>query len=146
MFLLGYRIQVYYEYLAVREVNNYETSYGMIEDLWWIPLLVWHVVLSIAASLLVHRYLANGRTSTFVRWQAIGAGALIGWGLTVFAAISVECLRRGDTWPINEATMIARLIPVAQFFAAVFASNVLYGTAIQAASTSTEDPANLTSY
>jgi hypothetical protein len=96
---------------------------------------MWHVVLSVVASLLIHRYLASGRASTFLRWQAIGAVVLVGWGLTVFTVIGMDCLIRGNTEPLEDALRMVKIIPVAQFVAAIFAANVLYGSAIQAAST-----------
>ena len=54
------------------------------------------------ASLIVHRYLAAGRASTFLRWQAIGLVALCGWGLTLFIGTGLECLLRANPKPIDE--------------------------------------------
>lgn len=127
VFLLGARVLSYYDYLSSREAGHYG-----VEDLWWVPLVVWHVVLSIAACLLIHRYLGPGRVSTFLRWQAIGIVSLAGWGLTVFTAISLNCMAQGNTSPIEHAIFMFKFAPVAQFVAAVFAANVLYGSAIQA--------------
>lgn len=130
VFLLGHRVLAFYDYLASRKADRYVG----VEDLWWVPVVVWHVVLSGVASLLMHRYLASGRTSTFLRWQAVGAVVLIGWGLSLFTAIGMECLVRGTTQPIEQLWSMGKLMPVAQFVAAVFAANVLYGSAIHAAS------------
>lgn len=135
VFLLAARVVAFYDYLSFRKANGYATSYNGVEDLWWVPVVLWHVVLSIVASLLIHRYLAKGRASTFLRWQAIGLVALCGWGLTVFIGIGLECLVRGNLKPVDEAFSIFKFVPVAQFVAAVFASNVLFGSAIHAAST-----------
>ena len=132
--LLGYRVLAYYDYLAARGVDGYETSYSSgVEDLWWVPVVLWHVVLSVVASLLVHRYVDRGQTSTFLRWQIIGFVALAGWSLTMFTGITMDCMMRGNTLPVERALRFVNLISVAQFVAAVFASNVLYGTAIHAA-------------
>lgn len=135
VFLLCARVVAYYDYLRFREFSGYATRYDTIEDLWWVPVVVWQVVLSIVASLLMHRYLATSRASIFLRWQAIGFVALIGWGLTAFLAVGMACLIRGKTSPIEQALSMFKFIPVAQFVAAVFASNVLYGSALQAAAT-----------
>lgn len=134
MFLLAARVVAFYDYLRFREGFCYKERYGDgVEDLWWIPVVAWHVVLSIAGSLLIHRYLAAGRVSTFLRWQVIGFVVLIGWALSVFIGVGIDCLVRGSTWPIVQALSMFKFIHVAQFVAAVFASNVLYGTAVQAA-------------
>jgi hypothetical protein len=134
MYLLAARVTTYYDYLSSRASFGYNERYeAVVEDLWWIPVVAWHVVLSILASLLVHRYVAAGRVSTFLRWQAIGFLPLIGWVLSAFIGISLECLVRGRTWPMEQVWSLINFIPLAQFVAAVFASNVLYGTAIQSA-------------
>lgn len=133
VYLLGERVVAYYEYLRFTEVNDYVSRYDRIQDLWWVPVVVWQVVLSIVALLLTHRYLATNRVSTFLRWQTIGIVTLAGWGLTVFIVIGMQCLIRGNTYPIEQAWEMFKFIPVAQFVAAVFASHVLYGSAVQAA-------------
>ena len=137
VFLLAARVVSFYEYLGFRETNGYATRYNGVEDLWWMPVVLWHVVLSILASLLINRYLASGRASIFLRWQAIGLVALCGWGLTLFIGTGLECLLRGNSKPIDEVFSLFAFAPVTQFVAAVFASNVLFGSAIQAASTET---------
>ena len=131
VFLLGARVVSYYEYLRFRRINGYETSYYYVEDLWWVPLVVWHVILSIIATLLMHRYLPTARASIFLRWQAIGLVALAAWGLTAFLAVGMESLIRGNTTAVGQFFDMFGLVPVAQFVAAVFASNVLYGSAVQ---------------
>lgn len=135
VFLLAARVQEYYDYLGWREQNGYAARYDPgVQELWWVPVVVWHVVLSIVAAFLIHRYLATERASTFLRWQAIGVVALVGWGLTVFIGIGMDCLIRGNTRAIEQTLSLVKLTWIAQFVAAVFASNVLYGSAIQAAS------------
>ena len=135
VFLLGARVVTFYDYLRFRQINGYETNYYGAEDLWWTPVVVWHVLLSMGASLLIHRYLATRRTTTFLRWQAIGISSLTGWVLTAILLVGMECLINGNTSPIGYAFEMFRFVPVAQFVASVFASNVLYGSAIQAAAT-----------
>jgi hypothetical protein len=134
VFLLGARVVTYYDYLRFRRIDGYDAYYGA-EDLWWTPVVVWHVLLSMGASLLIHRYLSTRRASTFLRWQAIGLSSLTGWVLTAILLVGMECLIRGNTNPIEYALNMFKLVPVAQFVASVFASNVLYGSAIQAATT-----------
>jgi hypothetical protein len=134
MYLLAARVTTYYDYVRFRAVYGYDERYdNVVEELWWIPIVAWHVVVSIFASLVIHRYLATGRVSTFLRWQATGLVTFIGWVLTAFLAIGLECLIRGHLWPIEQAWQMVKFVPLAQFVAAVFASNVLYGTAVQAA-------------
>ena len=135
VFLVGARVVTYYEYLRLRELDGYETPYRQVEDLWWVPVVVWHVILSIVASLLMHRYLTKSRASIFLRWQAIGSVVLAAWGLTLFLAVGMECLIRGNTTPVHQFFDMFKLVPVTQFVAAVFASNVLYGSAVQVAAT-----------
>jgi len=90
-------------------------------------------VLSVTAALMVHRYQANSRVSPFLRWQAIGLVSLFGWGATILTVVGAETLMRGSLPPLGNLSWI-KLIGVAQFIAAVFASNVLFGSAVQAAS------------
>ena len=145
LYLLAARVTAYYDYLSFRASYGYNERYdAVVEDLSWIPVVAWHVVLSIVASLLVHRYVAAGRMSTFLRWQVIGFLPLIGWVLSVFTLVSLECLIRGRAWPIEQAWGMIKFIPLAQFVAAVFASNVLYGTAVQAAAAESLNEQNQT--
>lgn len=135
VFLLAVRIDAYYDFLRWTRANGYESSFDRgIENLWWVPVVIWHVVLSVFASLVIHRYLANDRVSPFLRWQAIGFVALLGWGFSLFLAVGMECLTRGNTDPIDQIAEMLKFRYVAQFLATVFAANVLYGSAIQAAS------------
>ena len=133
LFLLAARIDSYYAYLKWIRASNYSGYYG-VEDLWWFPVVIWHVVLTIVASLLMHRYLAIDRVSLFLRWQAIGLVALVGWGLTVSIGCILECVTGGNTMSIENLLSGVRFDIIAQFIATVFAANVLYGSAIHAAS------------
>jgi hypothetical protein len=135
VFLLAERVDTYYAYLRWMEEIHYDVRYeARVEDLSWIPIALWHVVLSITAALLVHRYQSSDRVSPFLRWQAIGFSALFGWALTFLTALGAETLVRGSLPPAGQTWSWTKLIAVAQFIAAVFASNVLFGSAVQAAS------------
>jgi len=134
VFLLAARINSYYAYLRWYEESGYEGTYGGVEDLWWAPIALWHVVLTMAASLLIHRYLAIDGVSPFLRWQAIGLVALIAWGLTIFIGVSLDCLVRGNMMVLERQATPAQFRSIAQFLSTVFAANVLFGSAIQAAS------------
>jgi hypothetical protein len=83
----------------------------------------------------MHRYLTKSRVSIFLRWQAIGSVVLAAWGLTLVLAVGMECLIRGNATPVHQFFDMFKLVPVTQFVAAVFASNVLYGSAVQVAAT-----------
>jgi len=134
VFLLAARIDRYYAYLRWDQEHAYpETWERGVEDLWWVPMVTWHVVLTIAASFLMHRYLATNRVSPFLRWQAIGLVALIGWALSISIAFGLGCLIHGNTAEVERLLRSAPLAFIAQFTATIFASNVLYGSAIQAA-------------
>jgi hypothetical protein len=83
---------------------------------------------------LINRYLDGNRVSPFLRWLAIGFVALGGWGLTGFLVLGMGCLIRGTLDPFEQIwTDSGKLVIIAQFVSVVFAANVLYGSAIQAA-------------
>lgn len=134
VFLLAARVDSYYEYLRWLEETRYSERYDRgVESLWWVPLALWHAVLSIVASLLMHRYLTSYRVSTFLRWQAIGVVTLLGWVLTGVLALTIDCLMEGDLSSLEYKLSYIHYDRVAKFVAIVFASNVLYGSALQAA-------------
>ena len=56
--LLIARIDTYYDYLSKIQERTYY-AYERVERLEWIPVSVWHIILSVVASLLVHRYLTT---------------------------------------------------------------------------------------
>lgn len=134
VFLLAARIDSYYAYLSWLQETRYAARYDRVEDLWWLPVVTWHVVLTIMASLLMHRYLASDRVSPFLRWQAIGVSALIGWALSIFTVVGLRWVYEGDTTSIRYLLNSFRFGFLAQFVSTVFAANVLFGSAIQAAS------------
>ena len=134
VFLLADRVNNYYAYLGWLQEGPSDFRYDRgVETLSWVPVVLWHMVLSVTAALMVHRYQANSRVSPFLRWQAIGLVSLFGWGATILTVVGAETLMRGSLPPLGNLSWI-KLIGVAQFIAAVFASNVLFGSAVQAAS------------
>ncbi len=134
LFLLVARVDAYYTYLTRLEESGYTAYEGGIEDLWWIPVAFWHVLLSVVASLSVHRYLSTRRRSPFLLWQLTGIIALLAWGLTFSIAAGLDCLMRGSIVPLERAFSLVELGYVAKYVSAVFAGNVMYGSAMQAAS------------
>ena len=134
VFLLVARVDAYYAYLSWLEETSYATYERGVEDLWWIPVSFWHVLLSAVASLLVHRYLATGRKSPFLLWQAVGVIALLGWGLTFSVAVGLDCLMQGDMDSLEIALNTVEAGYIAKYVSAVLACNVLYGSAMQTSS------------
>ena len=127
IFLMLARIDTYYEYLQEPSDREY---YRFIENLWWLPVSFWQVILSIGASLMAHRYLKRD-TSPFLLWQAIGCMSLLGWGMTFGLALGVEWIRSGGRdffFPSIDWWFIAKYVST------LFACHVLYGSAMQTAS------------
>ena len=127
VFLMLARIDTYYEFLEEGRAGEY---IRFIENLWWLPVSLWQVVLSIGASLMAHRYLKRDM-SPFLLWQAIGCMSLLGWGLTFGLALGMEWIRIGGRdffFPSINWLFIAKYIST------LFACHVLYGSAMQAAS------------
>ena len=65
-----------------------------VEGLSWVPVSVWHIILSVVASLLVHRYMTIHLRSPFLLWQVVGITSLYGWALTAFLIVSMGCIMR----------------------------------------------------
>ena len=131
--LLIARIDFYYAWL--RE-SKYD-AYGRVDDLWWVPASAWHIILSVVAALLIHRYLTNHIRSPFLLWQVVGTTSLFGWALTAFLTVSVTCIVRGDLGAVRSLEhflMSDEALLVAKFVATVFACNVLYGSVISSSS------------
>ena len=129
--LLIERIDAYYVYLSTGDVEFY--YHRGIRDLWWIAPSFWHIVLSVVAACLVHRYLKSHLKSPFLLWQVVGITSLLGWGLTFFVWFSLLCVISGDLDSLYLVTA-EDLLNVAKFASAVFACNVMYGSVINAAS------------
>lgn len=133
VFLLVERIDAHYIYLSRLEESHYVDHFGDVDNLWWMPVLFWHVTMFVAASFLVHRYLAVRRRSSFLLWQMIGVVALLGWGLTFSVAVGLDCLMRGDIDSLERVMNSQGGWYVVKFVSAVFACNVAYGTVVQIA-------------
>ena len=132
--LIG-RIDAWYAYLSWLGQTNYYGVYKQeVEGLWWLPFSVWHVILSVVASLLVHRYLSKRVRSPFLLWQVIGLTALIGWGLTFVLAVGMECIAHGNLSSLEYSLRYFALDNIAKYVSVVFASNVFYGSVMKASS------------
>ena len=130
--LLIARIDGYYAWL--RRLNY---AHERVEDLWWVPASVWHIILSVVASLLIHRYLKDHIRSPFLLWQVIGSTSLFGWALTAFLVVSLRCIVEGDLSVLRSLEYFVisdKALLIAKFVATVFACNVLYGSVMSASS------------
>lgn len=123
-------------YLSRVHDPDYQYSYGKVEDLSWIPVAFWQILLSVVASLLVHRYVRNAQDSPFLTWQAIGIVSLVGWVLTFSVAIGLGFLMNGEvvSWERLVGPDLETLTLIAKYVSAVFAANVFYGSLIQSSS------------
>ena len=131
--LLIARIDAYYAYLARIQEDTY-LDYGGVEGLSWIPVSVWHIILSVVASLLVHRYLATRLRSPFLLWQVIGISSLFGWALTAFLVVSMSCVIEGDLRLLEHLMRPNDLLLIAKYAATVSICNVFYASVISASS------------
>ena len=133
--LIG-RIDAWYTYLSWLSKADHNATYegGGVESLWWLPAFVWHIVLSVIASLVVHRYLTIRAGSPFLLWQIIGLSSLLGWGLTFVISVGIECVANGDLSAVKYSLMYFDLKNIAKYVSAVFACNVLYASVMKAAS------------
>ena len=127
--LLIARIYTYYAWL---HDSGYKETYRGVEDLEWIPVAIWHLILSVAASLLAHRYLKTGRRSPFLLWQVIGFASLLGWVLSILGFVSLQCLVRGDLYAVQHLFNSDVIATFTRYFSVGFACNVFYGSVIQA--------------
>ena len=131
LFLMIARIDAYYIYLNELDRGPYHSG---VKELWWIPVAFWHLLLSISASLMAHRYLTSTRASSpFYLWQAIGAFVLLGWTLSLFTIVALEALMSGE---LNSSSLLYRIdVPsVFKFAASICAAHVMYGSAMHASS------------
>ena len=128
--LLIARIDEHYAWL--RE-PGYE-SYGRIQELSWVPVSVWHIILSVVAALVVHRYLTTHLRSPFLLWQTIGITSLFGWALSFVLVVSMNCIMNGNLSSLQYLVQSEDLLLVGKYVATVFACNVLYGSVMSASS------------
>ena len=132
--LLIARIDAYYSYLSWIEPTNYSLYGEGVERLWWVPPASWHLLLSVVASLMVHRYLTVFRRSPFLLWQVIGITSLLGWGLTLVLLVSMEAVMNGNLNSLQYTLNSGEAGYIAKYVATAFASNVFYGSVMQASS------------
>lgn len=128
------RINVYYAYLSAIDRSDCFYHERELRELWWILPSFWHVVLSILAACLVHRYLKNSFKSPFLLWLVVGTGAMFGWVLTFLVALGLHAVINGDLRPLEHALTPEKLTDIAKFASAIFACNVIYSSVINAAS------------
>jgi hypothetical protein len=128
--LLIDRVDTYY--VSLHE-NYFPYERGVL-TLWWLPATLWHIILSVVASLVVHRYLATRVKSPFVLWQVVGITSLFGWFLTLVLIVSLECVGRGDLTPLSYLLNSGKLALTAKYFSTIFACNVFYGSVMNASS------------
>ena len=131
--LLIARIDAYYAYLARIHEEGY-INYERVDGLLWIPVSVWHIILSIVASLLVHRYLATRLRSPFLLWQVIGITSVFGWALTAFLVVGMSCVIEGDLSSLEHLMRPDDLLLIAKYAATVSTCNVFYASVISASS------------
>jgi hypothetical protein len=131
--LLIARIDTYYAYLTWMRETDARFDRG-VEGLWWVPAFFWHMLLSVVASLMVHRYLTNRLRSTFLLWQVVGGVSLLGWGVTAFLLVGLDWVMTGDLISLQRLTNSADLGLVAKYVSTVFACNVVYGSVMHASS------------
>ena len=129
--LLIARIDAYYRWL---EAINYDLYDRGVERLWWLPASCWHMLLSIVASLMVHRYLATRIRSPFLLWQVVGITTLFGWGLSLLLVVSLEAVGRGNLNFFMETLSSDEVVLIAKYVSTVFACNVFYGSVMTASS------------
>ena len=132
VFLLVERISSYYAYLSSVYREEYQ-NYSGVDDLWWVPGIFWHVLVSVVASFVVHRYVADRCRSPFLLWQVVGFSTLLGWLLTLSIATVLECVMQGGMYPLERAGDMFFTWFAAKFVAAVFACNVVYSSLIHSA-------------
>ena len=131
--LLIARIDTYYAYLSRIREDTYR-GYERVEDLWWLAVSVWHIILSVVAALLVHRYLATHLRSPFLLWQLIGITSLFGWALTACLIVGMRCVMEGDLSSLEHLMKLDDTLLIGKYAATVSTCNVLYASVISASS------------
>jgi hypothetical protein len=131
--LLIARIDAYYAFLSRIQEDGY-INYERVDGLLWIPISVWHIILLVVASLLVHRYLTTRLRSPFLLWQVIGITSLFGWVLTAFLIVSMSCVMEGDLSSLEHLLKSDDALLIAKYAATVSTCNVFYASVISASS------------
>ena len=133
VFLLVDRVEVYYEHLAHLDRESYTYSADRVQDLWWMPIALWHALMFVLAGFVAHRYFAHLRDSPFLLWQLVGIGALCGWGLTIATSFALDSLMHSLAFSYDRMTRGVDLSYVAKFVAAVFAGNAVCASFLHSA-------------
>jgi hypothetical protein len=133
VFLLADRVDVYYAYRACMNTVNYSDCSRGVQDLWWMPLAFWHVLMFVLSSFVVHRYFADLRDSPFLLWQLVGIGALCAWGLSAASVFTLDTIMRGLEFDYDRLPGGRDLLYAAKFFAAVFAANTACASLLHSA-------------
>ncbi len=131
--LLIARIDTYYAYLTWMSETDAHYDRG-VEGLWWVPAFVWHMLISVVASLVVHRYMANRLRSTFLLWQVVGGVSLLGWGLTAFLLVGLDWVMTGRLLSLERLMNSVEFGLIAKYVATTIACNVVYGSVMHASS------------
>jgi hypothetical protein len=132
--LLIARIDAYYAYLErLREATSYADA-QRVDQLEWIPVSVWHIILTVVAALLIHRYLTTHLRSPFLLWQLVGITSLFGWVLTALLLVSMRGVIEGDLSFLEYLLKPADALLIAKYAATVSTCNVLYASVISASS------------
>jgi hypothetical protein len=131
--LLIARIDAYYAYLSRIQEDGY-INYERVDRLLWIPISVWHIILLVVASLLVHRYLTTRLRSPFLLWQVVGITSLFGWVLTAFLIVSMSCVMEGDLSSLEHLLKSDDALLIAKYAATASTCNVFYASVISASS------------
>ena len=135
VFLLVARVDDYYAFLSCLDQNDYADFCRNVENLNWMPICFWHLVLSVVASLMVHRYLPALRNTPFLLWQTVGITTLFGWVFSFCIVVGLDCLMSGHIGPVERALTSAKYGDLAKYISVGLACNVLFGSAMQASST-----------
>ena len=131
--LLIARVDDYYAYLSAIQEETYR-GYERVKELSWIPVSVWHIILCVVASLLIHRYLETRIRSPFLLWQVIGITSLFGWALTALLVVSMTCVIEGDLNSLEHLMRTGDALLIAKYAATVSTCNVFYASVISASS------------
>lgn len=129
--LLIDRIDRYYAYLSSSIDADYNKG---LRELWWLPVAFWHVLLSVVASFLVHRYLTHRIRSPFLLWQVVGITTVLGWGLSTALVVSLQCVMSGDLDAFEHLVLSMDVAAIAKYVSVAFACNAFYGSVINASS------------
>lgn len=107
------------------------------QPFWDVTNCLWHVILFIVASLLLHRYLSSRIKSVLMLWVCVGAAAIAGWALT-FLSVTILMGFMVDGFSPLEKILESMIYSSSQrsafkFVSIVMAINVIYGTVVQVA-------------